>query len=227
MPAGDGEPLLQPRGYVLAGGQSRRMGQDKAFVLLSGKPLIQIAVERLNEVCSEVRILSGTSSSARAAALSEFAGVIPDATPELGPLAGVLAALTDTGMGWCLITAVDQPLVTSHMLSDWLQWAMQQQEISASWLCETPCNQANLEHLPVLLHTRLLPILSRVVQSGERKLMQAIQLAIQQQNSQFLAFPVNGGTDWTLNLNTPADVDRAQRIVEQYGPNQNAAGASE
>ena len=37
-------------GYVLAGGQSSRLGQDKALLPLAGKTLLEHAVETLRQV---------------------------------------------------------------------------------------------------------------------------------------------------------------------------------
>ncbi len=218
-------PQADVRGYILAGGQSRRMGQDKAFVLLSGKPLIQIAVEQLEECCAEIRILSGASSFDREALLRCYAHLVADGVGASGPVAGVLAALQDARTGWCLVAAVDQPFLPVGLLMDWLQAALDDPRISASWLFEAPGQELCPRHLPVLLHTRLLPALSRIVQGGERQLMRTIECAIQQESLEFFAFPGKQAEAWSLNLNTPADVDRAQRILDASPAEPNGGGS--
>ena len=45
------EPL---DGIVLAGGQSRRLGVDKALLNLGGVPLLQTVVQRVSQVCPRV-----------------------------------------------------------------------------------------------------------------------------------------------------------------------------
>ena len=47
----------QLSGFVLAGGKSTRMGQDKAAVTLNGLTLLQHALAALREVCRDVAIL--------------------------------------------------------------------------------------------------------------------------------------------------------------------------
>lgn len=76
---------------VLAGGQARRMGGEKAFAKLAGKPLIVHALERLTPQCQALAINSNDDPS-----WFEPFGlpVVADTVPEFpGPLAGVLAAL--------------------------------------------------------------------------------------------------------------------------------------
>jgi molybdopterin-guanine dinucleotide biosynthesis protein A len=70
-------------GAVLAGGQSRRFGSDKALALLHGRPLIAHAIARLAGHAGEV-IVCG----------KDWGAWIPD-RPEagLGPLGGINAAL--------------------------------------------------------------------------------------------------------------------------------------
>jgi len=46
-------------GIVLAGGASQRMGQNKAFLELAGRPLIEIVIERMASVCVEVLVVAG------------------------------------------------------------------------------------------------------------------------------------------------------------------------
>ncbi|MEM8837145.1 MAG: molybdenum cofactor guanylyltransferase MobA [Pseudomonadota bacterium] len=82
-------------GVVLAGGQSRRMGEvgkgDKALMPLDGKPLLAHALERLDAVVDRV-VINANGDPARFAAFDR--PVIADTIPGYaGPLAGVLAAM--------------------------------------------------------------------------------------------------------------------------------------
>src|SRR5712675_253877 len=89
-------PHISPRlrwgdmgsGFVLAGGQSSRMGTDKALALFHGIPLIQVALETLQAVGIQARIAGSRSN------LASFAEEISDTFPNSGPLGGVHAALS-------------------------------------------------------------------------------------------------------------------------------------
>lgn len=90
-------PLPSPRapiaGLILAGGRGRRAGGvDKAFLPLSGRPLLEHVIARLAPQVEGV-ILNANGDPARFAAYS--LPVVADTLPDhLGPLAGILAGLT-------------------------------------------------------------------------------------------------------------------------------------
>jgi molybdopterin-guanine dinucleotide biosynthesis protein A len=81
-------------GAVLAGGQSRRFGSDKALALLGGRPLIAHAIEALGVQVDAV-IVCGR----------EWGDWVPDRPgPGLGPLGGIAAALhTASARGYAAV----------------------------------------------------------------------------------------------------------------------------
>lgn len=92
-------------GAVLAGGASRRFGSPKALAKLHGRPLWELAAERLGTVCARVVVVAADPET--------FPGpAVRDRTPGLGPLGGVDAALAlaaEAGMDGALALAVDMP----------------------------------------------------------------------------------------------------------------------
>ena len=50
-----------PSGIVLAGGDGRRLGRDKARLEFNGRPLLDIVVQRLTGICDEVIVACGAS----------------------------------------------------------------------------------------------------------------------------------------------------------------------
>lgn len=99
-------------GIVLAGGASRRMGQNKAELILNGKTLLQHQVDKLRKLGIKDIMLSG----AWCPALSGTR-VIPDEFPGKGPLAGLHACLKAAQNPACLVLSVDVPLVPISALA--------------------------------------------------------------------------------------------------------------
>jgi molybdopterin-guanine dinucleotide biosynthesis protein A len=102
-------------GFVLAGGQSSRLGQDKALLAWGGKTLLDHALARLREATARAAaILSGPESRY----LGRGAPVFPDSVADAGALGGVLTGLErlPADADWGLFLAVDLPLVPVSLL---------------------------------------------------------------------------------------------------------------
>ena len=89
-------------GFVLAGGRSSRMGQDKATLDWHGRPLLKHMTELLRQVADTVQVVGRDD--------------LPDRYPNLGPLGGISTALDVTSIAHNLIVAVDLPLLTLDFL---------------------------------------------------------------------------------------------------------------
>jgi molybdenum cofactor guanylyltransferase len=100
-------------GFVLAGGQSRRMGTDKALVEFKGRPLIAHALDLVRAAGLPV-FISGARSP-----LQSFASVVPDSRRDTGPLEGICAALESLkNNNSCLVSGHDNScLVSGHDFS--------------------------------------------------------------------------------------------------------------
>jgi molybdopterin-guanine dinucleotide biosynthesis protein A len=96
--------------FILAGGNSTRMGTDKAFVMLDGRTLLARALDRCRTITSEVWIVGDRKKFA------PFAPVVEDVFPGCGPLAGIHAALRTSGTDLNLVLAVDLPFVSPALL---------------------------------------------------------------------------------------------------------------
>jgi molybdopterin-guanine dinucleotide biosynthesis protein A len=88
---------------VLAGGQSRRMGQDKAHLPTGAGTLLERIVDRLSPVVDQLIVAGGPALS-----IPEVRWV-PDARPGAGPLAGMAAGLGAISGDLAWIVACDLP----------------------------------------------------------------------------------------------------------------------
>lgn len=102
--------------FILAGGQSTRMGRDKAGLQLLGKSLLERAYEIARAATRRVYVVgSGEKIQTAAAALGIPA--VPDVFIKRGPLAGIYSALTsEYARELNFILAVDTPLITPEFV---------------------------------------------------------------------------------------------------------------
>ncbi|MPY92027.1 MAG: NTP transferase domain-containing protein [Acidimicrobiia bacterium] len=106
MPA----PPARFAGAVLAGGRSRRMGTDKALVLVrDGRPLALVAAEALRAAGGEPVVAVGGDPALAAHGLA----VLPDRHPDEGPLGGLVTALSGLGAPVVVVLTCDLPAVTA------------------------------------------------------------------------------------------------------------------
>ena len=98
---------------ILAGGQSSRMGRDKAWLTCGGCSLLARQSELARELGAAEIFISGRPGVDYS---SLHFPVLTDAPPHAGPLAGIAAALRAVRQPQLLVLAVDMPLLTVDFL---------------------------------------------------------------------------------------------------------------
>lgn len=107
--------LAPLRGLVLAGGQSSRLGRDKAALVLGGETLLARAVALLGRFVPDVRV-SIRPEQAVDDVRARFI-LLPDESPGIGPAAGLLAAHRLFPDSAWLVLACDMPEVSAAMIA--------------------------------------------------------------------------------------------------------------
>ena len=157
-------------GFVLAGGQSSRMGRDKALLPFAGQPLIAHAISILREAGLEAAI-AGANPQANGA-LAAYAPVVEDSQPGLGPLAGICAALATVATRYAVFLPVDLPLLPSSLIAYMVHHA----EITGRAVTIPSVNGFS-QTFPVVLDRSVLPALQRDLHSGLGGCFSAFQTA--------------------------------------------------
>jgi molybdopterin-guanine dinucleotide biosynthesis protein A len=98
---------------ILAGGESRRMGRDKAWVEWDGKPLIAHAVEKVRRLGVAETFISGRAGEDYSALNCP---VLMDLEPDFGPLGGIERGLHAATSPLLLVLAVDLPHMNTEFL---------------------------------------------------------------------------------------------------------------
>ena len=101
-------------GLVLAGGESRRMGRDKAMLHWAGVPAASRLRALMEPLCAEV-LLSRAPGQDLPEGWTETE-TVRDLPVASGPLRGILSALATRPGSAVLAVAVDQPLVDEDLL---------------------------------------------------------------------------------------------------------------
>jgi len=151
-------------GCVLAGGQSKRMGTDKAMLELDGKTLIEHALEKLSAF-PEILISAANSSD------YTFTGVrvVPDDQPGIGPLGGFISVLRASRSEYVCFRPVDAPLIPAE-LHALLVESCAGRDVAA------PTHKGAIEPLIACISKSALPILERMAENSKYKASDAFAL---------------------------------------------------
>ncbi|HEX6885755.1 MAG TPA: molybdenum cofactor guanylyltransferase [Planctomycetota bacterium] len=156
---------LDAWGVVFCGGQSRRMGRDKALIVLGGATLIERATRVLLELTPRVLLACGPTP--RYPELG-FECVL-DGAPDLGPLGGLEAALARmeaAGGRYVVAVACDMPRVTAEVLRRLLACA--RAEAAGVTLVASGGRE---EPLCAVYDVAVLPAVRRALAAGERRMI--------------------------------------------------------
>jgi len=107
---------------VLAGGGSKRFGEDKALFRLNGKPLIQHVVERISGLSEEL-LISCKRKKEVFEKMFPRAKVIEDEWDEESALAGLLSSLPHIRSEYVAVIACDSPRVSPRVIESLFAWA--------------------------------------------------------------------------------------------------------
>jgi len=97
---------------IQAGGQSSRMGEDKALKPFLGRPLIQRVIERISPIADELIVTTNRPEDYRFLDLR----LLPDLKPGRGALGGLYTALASASQTIVAVVACDMPFASASLL---------------------------------------------------------------------------------------------------------------
>ena len=201
---------LPVHGFVLAGGRSSRMGRDKALLEIGGKPMVQIAVEKLRSFCAEVSIVGERED------LAGFAPVIRGERQGLGPAAGIEAGLQASGEPWALFMPVDVPLVPSKLLRRWVAGAVGSGTAGGG---EYLVAAGRPQPAFCLLSSSVAEVWHQGVSTGERRLENLLRgagaMARSVEGIPWFAAAAQEADLWFRNVNTPDAFGAVERAYTE------------
>ena len=196
---------------MLAGGQSRRMGRDKALVTFAGEPMIVRAVSILKKAGLETAIAGG------GAELALYAPIVEDRVQAQGPLGGICAALEAMTARWAVFLPIDLPLLPPQLIRN---LAGRARETGSAVTLASLAGES--QTLPAVLDRAVLPTLRAHLASGRRRCSTAFEEAARTLGQPIEMVPVEKMAcaecaidfeHWFTNLNTPEDVAKAESLA--------------
>lgn len=185
---------------LFVGGESRRMGADKATLMIGGEPLWSRQLKTLRKLTPDRIAISARTQPVWAPADVD---VLLDASPSRGPLSGLSQALASLTTTHLLALAVDLPQMShEHLIKLWQQ--------ARPGIGVIPRNGALYEPLCAIYPASAESIASRAMERNQLSLQSLVGSLIEQNAMQLFSVKEEE-QQFYKNLNTTADLNEIRK----------------
>jgi molybdenum cofactor guanylyltransferase len=195
-------------GVIVAGGRGTRLGLGipKAMVRLGGMTLLERAIATLAPCCEAIAVAApaGRPLSLPPSSVEVFA--VADVAGARGPLAGLVAGLEARPHERALVLAVDLPLMRAGMLAALLERLRDRDAV-------IPSPVGVPQPLAAAYGSRAGAALAQRLRAGERSVSAAARALDPVVVEDAVLAQLPGGIESFFNLNTPHDLERAERLL--------------
>lgn len=196
--------MFDVEGYILVGGNSRRMGQDKAQLRLGMMTVLERIVGQLTPATSAVSTV-GARHEYSAISLPN----VPDFHERWGTLAGIHAALSNAQSDWVIVVACDLPFVTRELFE---RLILRTGDAVDAVVPRQPDGRPQ-PVCAVYRRETCLPKTEQLIREGEHT-PRALLANVRTHYAEFSTLDdLLGAENLFLNLNTPEDFEIAKRLV--------------
>lgn len=198
---------------ILAGGFSKRLGQDKCLVDLVGKPLVLHVVDRVSSVVDEKVVVVGPNvlREKLSNVFKSKIRVVVDKYEGQSPLVGALTGFESVDAEYSLLLPCDTPFVSVEIVGLLLDLCVNRGAVIPRW------PNGYVEPLQAVYNTKsAMEAAKKALDEGKRDLLSMINylhgvryvstLVLQQLDPKLLTF---------FNVNTVADLKRAESMLRK------------
>jgi len=191
-------------GILLAGGKSRRMGQDKRFLLVGGRRLYERSLAVLRSLFRDVRIIIAQDSHP----LSSDVPVLRDLVPNCGTLGGIFTGLKEARTESIFTVACDMPFLNPAVI----RYLVSLKDSADIVIVRV---SHGLQPTHAVYGRRCIPVFEEMAHSGRLKVQDILghpSLKVRVVEYDELREIDPEGRSF-LNINTPADLEALQLLL--------------
>lgn len=185
---------------VLAGGLSTRMGRDKSFALLHGRPLIQHVLERVLPLRCPIMLIANQPERYRSFGIPTYRDIVPGR----GSLGGLYTALALSDSHHVLCLACDMPFLNTSLLN-YLG------TLAGDWDAVVPLTNGHAQPLHALYSKGCLTPMERALKQGDLRISDCLRDSRVRWVHEAELCQFDPELESFANVNTPADLQRAEQ----------------
>ena len=202
--------MFDVEGFILVGGQSSRMGSDKAQLVFGRQTGVQHITAALRTLTPRVRLV-GARDKGKSTGLKN----VPDTYERWGALGGIQAALAACQSDWAVIAACDLPLVTAELFARLWHFTRQTEGETFDAIVPIQPDQRPQPLCSIYRRESCAEVAKQLIAAGEHK-PRALLAKVRTRWVKFGELSdLPGAEDFFLNVNTPHDYERARRVLAQ------------
>lgn len=148
--------------FVLSGGKSSRMGQDKGLALFHNKPMITYLLDALDKLNLSIKIVANSEEYNTLGYT-----IVKDVVPEKGPIGGLFTAFHYTQAEFVFLISCDMPFITPEIISKIIA-EVDNHEVTVATI------QNKINPLFAIYNTSLKKLVEKRIADGNLKMQQLI-----------------------------------------------------
>ena len=191
-------------GVLLAGGKSRRMGEDKRYLVVGEQTLLERGLAVLSSIFQEVLVVIAQDSPP----LDVDARVVRDLVPDCGSLGGLYTGLTLATTPYIFVVACDMPFLDQAVISQFTSRRTTADIVMAKLA-------ARLHPMHALYGKGCLPAMEQMILARQLKVQEMVSHASLRvryvTEADLLTIDPSGRS--FRNVNTPADLEVARSLA--------------
>jgi molybdopterin-guanine dinucleotide biosynthesis protein A len=193
-------------GVLLAGGKSRRMGEDKRHLVVGEQTLLKRGLAVLRSTFQHVLVVIAQDSPP----LGVDASVVRDLVPDCGSLGGLYSGLMQATTPWVFVVACDMPFLNQAVIAQFTSRRTTADIVMAKL-------DARLQPMHALYGKQCLPVLEQMVRARQLKIQEMVSQSSLRvcyvTEADLLSIDPSGRSFY--NVNTLADLEAARSLLAQ------------
>ena len=196
-------------GIILAGGKSRRMGEDKRYLVVGEQTILERGLGVICSIFQQVLVVIAQDSPP----LSVDANVVRDLRSDCGSLGGLYTGLMQATTPWIFVVACDMPFLDQAVIGQFTSRRATADIVMAKL-------DARLHPMHALYGKRCLPALEQMIQTRQLKIQEIVSqpsLRVQYVTEAEL-LTIDPSWRSFQNVNTPSDLEAARSLLARVPP---------
>jgi molybdenum cofactor guanylyltransferase len=193
-------------GILLAGGKSRRMGEDKRYLVVGEQTLLERGLGVLRSIFQEVLVVIAQDSPP----LDVTDRVVRDLVPDCGSLGGLYTGLTRATTPYIFIVACDMPFLDPAVISQFISHTVTEDIVMAKLA-------TRLHPMHALYGKRCLPVVEQMISARQLRIQDMVSHASLRVRyiTEADLFTIDPSGRSFQNVNTPDDLEAARSLFNQ------------